>query len=172
MGDIVMSAALSQTSSGSHTTSGIYLYLHSQSSRVKPHSHISLPSLAVDSFALYAAELTSLRVPHCFLSSARLRLNALALGESFVATTNLGEQTAAEQDDRFLSEISSWLRLRLRLPRSLSLSERFKMSGAQGDESQGGCRLSGSGFFSRYLAAYYGLTHTPLSGSTLSVWYT
>ena len=66
-----------QTSIESHYASN-YLYLHLQSSRLTPHSHISLPSLAVNSFALYAAELTSRRMPHswphCLSSSARLRL--------------------------------------------------------------------------------------------------
>ena len=69
----------------------IYLYSHLQSSRLTPHSHISLQSLVVNSFALYAAELSSLRVSHWLLSSARLRLNAPALGVSGVATFVEGE---------------------------------------------------------------------------------
>ena len=91
LGDIVMPAQPVETSSGSHTTSGIYLYLHLQSSRLTPHSHISLPSLAVNSFALYSGQVTSLRIPHWLSSSARLRLNAAALGISGVAIFTEGE---------------------------------------------------------------------------------
>ena len=73
-----MSASVSsQTSRESHYASD-YLYSHLQSSRLTPHSHISLPSLAVNSFALYAAELTSLRMPHCLPSSDRFRFRFIA----------------------------------------------------------------------------------------------
>ena len=86
-----MSASVnSQTSTESYYASD-YLYLQMHSSRLTPHSQISLPSLAVKSFALYAAELTSLRIAHCLPSSARFRLKALALGVSGVAILTEGE---------------------------------------------------------------------------------
>ena len=64
LGDIVMSASVSSHTTTESYYASDYLYLQMQSSRVRPHSHISLPSLAVKSFALYAAELTSLRIAH------------------------------------------------------------------------------------------------------------
>ena len=79
LGGIGVSASVSsQTSIKSHYASH-YLYSHLQSSRLTPHSHISLPSLAVNSFASYAAELTSLSMPHCLLSSPIVRTLPLPL---------------------------------------------------------------------------------------------
>ena len=64
---------------------------HLQASRLTPHSHLSLPSFAVNSVALYAAELTSLRMLHCLSSSDRFSFIAAALGVSGVAIFVEGE---------------------------------------------------------------------------------
>ena len=88
---VAISASVSSQTSTQSCYASDYLYLHLQPSRLAPHSHILLPSLVVNSFALYVAELTSLRMPHCLPSSDRLRLKAPALGVSGVAISVEGE---------------------------------------------------------------------------------